>query len=40
MILNGDVGCGLLAAYLRALAEAVWLGPKVCGCLSLFHIIM
>ena len=39
MIINGDGGYGLLAAYIGGLAaEAGWLGPKVSGCLSLFCI--
>ena len=37
MIINGDGGYGLLAAYLSGLAaQAGWLGPKVGGHLAPF----
>jgi len=37
MIINGDGGHGLLAAYIgRPAAPADWLGPKVGGHLALF----
>ena len=37
MIINGDVGYCLLAAYIGGLVAAVgWLGPKVCSHLALF----
>jgi len=35
MIINGDGGCGLLAAYIGGLAaQAGWLCPKVSGHLA------
>ena len=35
MIINGDGGCDLLAAYIGGLAaQAGWLGPKVGGHLA------
>jgi len=37
MIINGDGGYGLLAAYIGGpAAQAGWLGPKVGGRLALF----
>jgi len=37
MIINGDGGYGLLAAYIRGLAaQAGWFGPKVGGHLAPF----
>jgi len=37
MIINGDGGYGLLAAYIgRPAAQASWLGPKVGGHLAPF----
>jgi len=37
MIINGDGGYGLLAAFIGGpAAQAWWLGPKVCGHLAPF----